>query len=416
MVSRKVTALIGLALIVPVVALYATFPDLLISRSSRVWFGVETTIFAILAVAGVALLFVAWGARQGRGFWRYALRRALLIPAQLLFVLFVLYCANRFLFIFLLAPPGERALFLSTIIPAFYSGLVVPVFSFNWGPAFVSLAGYPPNISLNQLFADLLPSSLQLALFALPLSLALAYPVSMAAGWSRRPGLDAPARFTSLLAALLPVFVVATLVLNALFFGYLGYFQDVPSQGLIPSVGWFIDHGGYPSWILYDSVTRPTGFPLVDALLHHAWTIAAISFTKTLIQASVVAIAYVAIFYRHAQSAVRSASEELHIVGARARGISERTLLWRYAAKRATPSLLLIIGLTIPEYLVVQFAVEAAFADQGGFGFYVFTLLNDGQLGILYNLVFLIAIFVLIWVYLVDLIAVRLDPRGVNAR
>jgi peptide/nickel transport system permease protein len=303
-----------------------------------------------------------------------------------------------------------------TYVQGFFQ-VVANDFTGNWGTTTLQLAGYDTyNVPWTQVYAYYIPPSVQIAVFALPIAAALAYPLSLLAGWSRRPGLDAPARFLTLTGALLPAFVVATLVMNAVFFSYLSYFQDVPSQGLIPSVGWFVLNGGYPSWILDDFITRPTGFPLVDALIHHSWTIAAISLTKTLLQASVVAIAYVAIFFRHARSVVRSTSEEPHIVGARARGISERTLLWRHAAKRVTPSFFLIFALTIPEFLGVQFAVEAAFVDQSGFGYLTFTTLTEGNLAPLDALVFLLAILVLVWAFVVDLVAIRLDPRGAVAR
>jgi peptide/nickel transport system permease protein len=292
---------------------------------------------------------------------------------------------------------------------------VIDNFTGNWGTDIVPLAG----IGLSgqpwaQVFAGYIPASVQLALFSLPIAAALAYPVSLLAGWSRRPWLDTPARFFTLLGALLPAFVIGILVYNALFFPYLHLFRDIPGLGLLPSVGWFDLRGGYPSWILYDSVTVPTGFPLIDALLHHAWAIAEICFIKTLIQASVVAVAYVAIFFRHARSVVRSVREEAHLVGARAWGIPERRLLWRYAARRVTPSFFLIFALTIPQFLGVLFAVEIAFIDQSGFGYLLFYDLGD--LTVMDALIFLIALFVLLWTLVVDLIAIRLDPRGAVVR
>jgi len=338
---------------------------------------------------------------------RYAARRLLLIPAQLVFVLLILYLVIDVPISLTQTPPES----LSGIDRGFFQ-MVVNIFTGNWGTA----AYLKYQLPWTQLFAYYIPPSIQLALFALPIAAVLAYPISLYAGWSRRPGFDAPARLVTLTGALLPVFVVGTLVLNALFLGYLGYFQDVPSQGLLPADFWFFDRGGYPSWILYQFATQPTGMPLVDAVIHHAWTIAAISFTKTLIQASVVAIAYVAIFFRHARSIARSVREEVYIVGARSRGISERTLLWRHAARAVTPSFLLIFALTIPEYLGVQFAVEVAFVDQSGFGYLIFASLTTGQLSPVIPLVFLIAIVVLVWALIVDLIALRLDPRGLAGR
>lgn len=351
------------------------------------------------------------------GFARYALQRLLLIPAQLVFVILILYLV--------IGVPAGLTQYPPESLVGFNQGfyqLVFNLFTGNWGTSsFVRYfnGGHGPNplepIPWSWIFAYYIPSSVQLALFALPIAAVLAYPVSLLAGWSRRPSVDAPARFVTLSAALLPVFVVGTLVLNAVFLGYLGYFQDIPSDGLLPSTVWFVVHGGYPSWILYGFATQPTGFPLVDAVLHQAWAVAAISFTKTLIQALVVAVAYVAIFFRHARSIARSVREETYIVGARSRGISERTLLWRHAARAVAPSFLLVFALTIPEYLGVQFAVEVAFADPG-FGYLVFASLTGGVLSPLVPLVFLMSIVILGWTLLVDLIAIRLDPRGVVGR
>ncbi len=351
------------------------------------------------------------------GFARYALRRFLLIPGQLVFVLLILYLVIDVPLALTQAPPES----LAGIDRGFFQ-MVFNLFTGNWGTAsFVHFlnGGGGPNprepIPWTWIFAYYIPTSVQLALFALPLAAALAYPVSLLAGWSRRGAVDAPARLVTLIGALLPVFVVATLVLNALFLGYLGYFQDLPSQGLLPADFWFFDRGGYPSWILYNFATQPTGMPLVDAVIHQAWTIAAISLVKTLIQASVVAIAYVAIFFRHARSITRSVREEVYIVGARSRGVPEHTLLWRHAARVVAPSFLLIFALTIPEYLGVQFAVEVAFVDPG-FGYLIFASLTGGVVSPLVPLVFLLAIAVLAWAFVVDLIAIRLDPRGVAAR
>jgi len=338
---------------------------------------------------------------------RYALRRLSLVPAQLLFVLAVLYTA--------LTVPVSVAAGSPLTFFGFLQGFgqtVLNDVTGNWGQANFLRVQLP----WLQVYLYYVPASIQIALFALPIATAIAYPVSLLAGWSRRSGLDAPTQFMTLTGALVPVFVVGVLVVNAVFFNYLGWLDDVPNQGIIPSTSWWLNRGGYPSWVLYFSVTRPTGLPLVDAVLHHAWDVAFISLTKTLLQASVVAVAYVAIFFRHARAVVRTAREEPYIIGARSRGVSERTLLWRHAARRVTPSFLLIFALTLPEYLGVQFAVEAAFADQSGFGFLIFSDLTRGVLSDLGPLIFVLAVFVLVWTYAIDLLAVRLDPRGVVNR
>ena len=350
-----------------------------------------------------------WGGRLS-GFWLYAIRRAVLIPAQLVFVLFVLYV------VFSLASTPRSG---PSIPPITYFGGFVPFVENNflgrWGIDTTPLVGFgATGQPWSQLIADSLPPSIQLTLFSLPIAAGLAYPVSLLAGWSRRAWLDAPARFGSMVASLLPVFVLAVLVYNGAFFWFEKNFQDPPGVGLAPSTPWFWTHGGYPAWYADGIVSHPTGLPLVDALIHHDWTVAEISFAKTILQASVIAVAYVAIFFRHARAVVRSVRDEHHIESARSWGIPERRLLWRYAARRATPSFLLIFALTIPEFLGVLFAVEVAFIDQRDFGYLLYYNLGNPQL--LVALVFLVAVFVIVWTFVVDLIAVRLDPRGGMAR
>jgi len=347
------------------------------------------------------------GRRAGgySGFWVYALRRALLIPVQLGFVLLILYSAANLPATFAQGRPG------------FFEGFshfLANNFNGNWGAPSGRLVGFAlAGNSWAQVFAAYIPSSIQMAAFALPIAAALAYPVSLLAGWSPRQWLDTPARYLTLLGALLPVVVVGVLVYTALFFPFLNAFQDLPGNGLIPYPLWPGYGAGYPSWI-HNYVTSPTGFPLIDALIHHAWLIAEITFAKTVIQASVVAVAYVAVFFRHARSIVRAARDSAHITGARAIGIPERKLLWRYAAKGVTPTFLLIFALTIPQFLGILFAVQIAFSDQDCFGYLLFV--NLGNLPVLDALIFLIAIVVLVWTFVVDLIAVRLDPRGAMAR
>jgi peptide/nickel transport system permease protein len=344
------------------------------------------------------------------GFWRYAIRRALLIPVQLVFVLFVLYV------VFSLAETSRQGPAIDSL--AYFRGFAAFVqnnFEGHWGVDTTPLVGFGvTGQPWSQLIADSLPPSIQLTLFSLPIAAAVAYPVSMLAGWSRRPWLDGPARFVSIVASLLPVFVLAVLVYNGAFFWFENHFQDPPGAGLAPSTPWFWTHGGYPAWYTNGFASHPTGLPLFDALIHHDWTVAEISFAKTILQASVVAIAYVAIFFRHARAVVRSVRDEHHIESARSWGVSERRLLWRYAARRATPSFLLIFALTIPEFLGVLFAVEVAFIDQRDFGYLLYYNIGNPQL--LVALVFLVAVFVIVWTYVVDLIAVRLDPRGAMAR
>jgi len=334
-------------------------------------------------------------------FRRLVLMRVALIPAQLVFVLWILYIA-------IVVPTSLSSLTATSFFTGFGT-MVANIFTGNWGFASNTVFQMP----WFELYVDFLPTSLQIALFALPLTAVLAYYLGLAVGWNSRPVTDVPARVTSLAAGLIPVFVVGLLVEFGLAIAFFDYFHDFPGYGIIPSPSWFNTYyGGFPSWVIDGWITKPTGVPLVDGALHHAWSFEAITLAKTLIQAVVVAIVYVAVFLRHARALVASAKAELHIQAARSRGIPESTLLWKHTARRVAPGFLVLFALTIPAYLATQFVVEGVFNDPG-VGFLTLTLLSQGgDLTALEGMIFLLSGFVLVSILIVDLFAARADPRS----
>ncbi|MGP8159295.1 MAG: ABC transporter permease subunit [Thermoplasmata archaeon] len=341
-------------------------------------------------------------------FGRFVLMRLTLIPAQMLFVLVILYAAIQ--------EPTNIATNQNLGVLGFFHGfaqMVANDFTGNWG---ISTFDQYPSVPISQLYGYLLPSSVELGVFSLGISAAIAYPVALWIGWSRRPGVDVAARVASLFGTLLPVFIVGLLVITALFFWFLAQFNDLPDGGVIPGLNWWlVNYQGYPSWILYQSITRPTGFPLVDGVINQAWTFEEITLIKTLIQAVIIALVYVTIFLRHARSVVRAASEETHLVAARMRGVPEGTLLWKHTARRVTPTFLIVFALTLPAYLGTQFVVEATFLDPG-MGFLALSALTNqgsGSIAALQAMMFLLSLIVIFWLFAVDLLARRMDPREV---
>lgn len=341
-------------------------------------------------------------------FGRFVLMRLGLVPVQFLIVLVVLYTAT--------IEPTNLANHTDLGVAGFFTGfaqMVANDFTGNWG---VSTFQQYPGVPISQLYAYLLPSSVELGVFALGISAAIAYPVALSIGWSRRPGVDFAARVASLFGTLLPVFIVGLLVIAGLFYWFVAQFNDLPDNGVIPGLVWWnANYGGYPSWILYQTITQPTGLPLVDGVIHRAWGYEEITLIKTLIQALVISLVYVTIFLRHARSVVRAASEETHLTAARSRGVSEGTLLWTHTARRVRPTFLIVFALTLPVYLGTQFVVEATFLDPG-MGFLAFSSLTDqgtGGLAPLQVMMFLLALIVILWLFVVDVLARGLDPREV---
>ena len=342
---------------------------------------------------------------------QYVLRRLALIPAQLLLVLVILYLA--------LYEPVNLQAGTNLGLGGFFVGLsqmIVNDFTGTWG---ISTIQQYPGVPWSTLYGYLLPNSVELAVISLGIASAVAYLVCVISGWTRRCGVDVSTRLVSLFGTFLPVMIVGALVVSATFFWFVDTFNgDLPDAGVIPSLQWFLNnYGSLPSWIIYGSITRPTGLPLVDGIVQQAWPFELITLIKTLIQSSIIAIVYVTIFLRHARSVVFSASQETHLVGARSRAISERTLLWKHTARRVRPTFLLTFALTLPAYLGTQFAVEAAFLDRG-IGFLTLSSLTGqggGGLPALQAMMFMLAVVILAWLFVVDIVARRMDPRELTA-
>jgi len=356
----------------------------------------------------------------------YAIRRLALFPAQLVLLLFVLYMA--------VYEPYYLSAHQNTGPLGLFSGfaqMVVNDFTGKWGISYFEQFVYVP---LFQLYSWALPGTLELAIFAFGMSVAVAYPVSILVGWTPRPRADVSVHFLGQVAALLPAMLVGTAVVFALFFWWTGHFSgDLPDGGIIPTGPWWLKtYDGYPSWVVFNTFTQPTGMPLVDGLIHRAWAFEEIVLLKTLIQAGIIALIYVSIFLRHAHTVVVAASQEPYVVAARGRGVPEKRLRWRHAGRRVRPTFLLTLAITFPAYLGTQFVVEAAFRDLGLGNVALLTLTGQGlpgqflpfgnvapgtgvflELQGLQVLMFILGLFVLIWLLAVDLLTKRFDPRAV---
>ena len=375
----------------------------------------------LIAVVTTSAGFGAWELRRRRvalglppavlsPFARFVVMRASLIPVQALALLTLLYFVGTVLVAVAHGAPVGG--FLNG-----YGQFIERLFTGQWGDASYGALVAPATQLLGWWFGD----SLELALLALPIAALIAYPVGLLAGWREGGVADASARSLSLVGLLLPSFLLVLAILTALFDPFQRYFGD-PPYGTLPSFLWFEAHGGVPNWIGIGGNTGPTSLPVIDGILHGDWAFVGLVLAKSLLQAFAIAVVYVAVFLRYARHAVAESAREPYVQAARARGIPERTILWKHLGFRVWPIYFLIIGITLPVYVGTQALVEALSNDTGlgslllsevtritltGFGFS-----RSPFSGNFYQ----VAIFLLLLVVLVanlasDVLARYLDPR-----
>ncbi|HEV2316513.1 MAG TPA: PQQ-binding-like beta-propeller repeat protein [Thermoplasmata archaeon] len=429
----------------PVTGTALLLAPLALMPAQPVWTGnllVSLLPLAALGLGGMVAGF--WGvsyARRSAGlsgavlsrFGRVVVMRSILVVVQALALLALLFFVGGFLHALLLTPttPCSASAGWCTNCPwsspwcttvAFAGGwlhFAWNIFSLNWGTAqFGRLV--EPSVQFIQWWIG---PSIELGVVALTISAALAYVVGLQAGWRPDRPFDVGARMLSLVGLLVPSFLVILLLLLALYTPFSQAIGDTP-YGILPNQQWYDTHGGFPGWIGLGSNTGPTGFPLVDGLIHRDWSFEFVVAMKTLFQASIIALVYTAIFLRYARHAVAELSSSLPIVAARSRGVPEGTLLWRHAGREAVPLYILIFGITLPIYIGTQAVAEALFNDVGigrviiaemtqvastGFGFHSAL---GGTAGNLYQVtIFLLLLVLLVSSLCSDILHQYLDPR-----
>ncbi|MCI4345451.1 MAG: PQQ-binding-like beta-propeller repeat protein [Thermoplasmata archaeon] len=389
--------------------------------------------YLVLAGLGMGAL-VAWLAEVSRRrrsvglsgrilsrFGRYVLMRASLMPVQLLALLALLFAFGSFLpNVAAKAYVGADA---GTILKDFFEGYLAFAWSMvsgDWGYAAYGHLSEPVTTYI----AWWLPYTLELMGFALVISAALGYAAGLRAGWKPDGPFDFGTRIASLVGLLVPSFLVILLVLGGTYTYFVHAVGDTP-YGILPNLAWYDTHGGLPpSWVGIGGNTLPTGFPLVDAAVHTDWSFFVVVLAKTLFQATLIAIVYVAIFLRYARHSAAEHARALSVVAARSRGVPEGRLLWYHTGRRALPEFVLLFAITLPVYIGTQAVAEALFSDPGvgnvlltemtqvassGFG------ITHGQGFVAGNLYQVTILFLFLVVLggnlLADVIARYLDPR-----
>ena len=297
----------------------------------------------------------------------------------------------------------------------FFTGLGTftrDLFTGNWGTVVIGSGRAFPATELIRYY---LPYSLELAFPALLLTALVSYPLGLYSGWQQGRSVDNTTRLFVAFAAFFPLLILALYFVDFLYVPFLHTFGDIPF-GSLPSVTWFDQHyGGVPAWVGYNFQTQPTGFPVIDAALHGAWDVEILLWVKIAVQASIIGLAYSALYLRYARLAATGSRDELSVLASRSRGTSERKLLWRETSRKVLPTYVFTFGNTFALFILVQSLVEWYFEDVGVGSFLVqsalFPAVPSSTPPMLAVLAFLVLLLILCVNILADAVSRKLDPR-----
>lgn len=213
--------------------------------------------------------------------------------------------------------------------------------------------------------------SAQIAVMAILLSIVIAIPLGVLSAAKRESPVDYAARMFAITGLSLPDFWIATMMILVLTLW----------------VGWLPEFRFVPIWVDPSTNLQTTIFP-----------------------AAIVGYRFSAITARMMRSTMLEVLREDYIRTARAKGLRDRTVLYRHALRNAIIPVLTVIGGQIGILLGGLVVIETVFSLPG-MGRLIFDSVTRRDYPLLQGVVMLVAVFYVVVNLLIDVAYAAIDPR-----
>lgn len=240
--------------------------------------------------------------------------------------------------------------------------------------------------------AEYVPATIELALFAIVVSIVLGVGLGILAAVRRGKLVDGVLRVFSLLGVSMPTFWVALLAF------YLFFFR----------LGWFPSGGR-----LNPGVTAPhaiTGLYTVDAVLHGQWSLAAQALDHLVLPGFVLGVFTVGTMLRFTRASVLEVINNDYVRAARIKGLSEWTVVRRHVLRPALLGIITVSGVAFGSLLSGTVLVENIFGWPG-IGQYAFNSAVNLDLPAIMGVSMVVAFIYIVVNLIVDVLYSIIDPR-----
>jgi peptide/nickel transport system permease protein len=337
--------------------------------------------------------------------YEYAVRRLLLLIFVLIGVTIVTFYLSRIMLNPLgayvtertkpeLIPVIEKRLGLDKPFYIQYLIYLQDLFTLNWG--WSRVAHMPVIEALFYRF----PATIELAVFSFILSITIGIPLGILSALKNNKLIDHIIRIIALTGISIPVFWLALTLQYSL--SYLPKVSGLPS---LPSSGRFD-----PILIQNYPVNRITGLMILDSLLQGNLIIAWDSFIHLILPSVTLAFLNIGSITRVARSSMLEVMRQDYIITARAYGLPERIVIYKYALKNAMIPVATLGGLMFGGLLGGAIITETIFAFPGMGQLVVFAISSNDSYTIMAFTVLASIIYVVINL-VVDILYAWLDPR-----
>ena len=274
---------------------------------------------------------------------------------------------------------------LDRSLPEQYIAYITRLLQGDWG---VSLSTQRP---VREDLARFFPATIELAITALLFCILLGVPLGILGAVKHNERSDHAARVVSMLGSAIPVFWLGLITL------YIFYAQ----------LNWLPGPGRLDTYM--SAPVSRTGLYTVDSLLAGNWPAFVSTIRHLFLPAVVLGLATMGLVARMTRSSMLQVLPEQYITTARAKGLPEKTLIWRHALRNALIPTVTVIGLTMGALLAGAVLIETIFAWPG-LGRYAVEAAYANDFSAIMGVTLLIAVIYILVNLIVDILYFVLDP------
>jgi peptide/nickel transport system permease protein len=236
-------------------------------------------------------------------------------------------------------------------------------------------------------------ATLELTFFAMLVAVFVGVAIGLVAGRYRDTGIDVAGRFFGIIVYAMPVFFLG--LLAQLFFG--SYLDWLPTSDRA-------------SAITEATIETHTHLYVVDSIISRDWEALKDVSLHLVLPAFTLGIVTAGVFIRLVRVNVIRTMKDDYIEAARARGISERSVVYHHAFKNALVPVITIVGLTVALLLGGAVLTETTF-NWPGLGHTLVDYLGERDYPAVQGIIIVFALVVVVASLLIDFASAYIDPR-----
>lgn len=240
--------------------------------------------------------------------------------------------------------------------------------------------------------AQYLPATIELTLTAFLITVIVGVPLGILSAAGRGGLFDHASRLLSIAGVSLPIFWLG-LVLQVLFYKHLGL---LPVGGRLGT--------------LDIEPPRVTGAYLVDSVLAGDFSLFSSALLHLILPALTLAAGSLAVVTRMMRASILESLGADYVRTARAKGLTETSLLRRHVLRNAFIPTLTVLGLQVGYLLAGNFLVESVF-NWPGIGLYAVDAVSNLDYAAIMGVTLVISVIFVVVNLIVDLLYMVLDPR-----